>query len=304
MGRHRHGRARLRDLDPAVVCLRPAGRTVPVRLPARLDPIGGGEVLFRRGRHLGAPDPAHHPARFHLGIQLVHRDHASGEGVLRLPAPPADGDARRLHVARLHPLLRLLGGHAGADVLPHRHLGRAPEALRGDQVLPLHPVRFGAHAGRHPGAVLLQLYRARGDRPQGPGQRTDVRYHDAVHDRPARSCRPAVLDLPRVLRRLRDQGADVPVPHLASRRARRGTDRGLGDPGRRPAEDGDVRLHPLVAPAPARRHEEGGAVGGRPGHRRDRLRRARRDGAEGHEEAGRVLVGVPPRLRHARACSR
>ena len=41
---------------------------------------------------------------------------------------------------------------------------------------------------------------------------------------------------------LRDQGADVPVPHLASGRARRGADRRLGHPRRRPAEDGDLRI--------------------------------------------------------------
>ena len=60
---------------------------------------------------------------------------------------------------------------------------------------------------------------------------------------------PAVLVLPRLLPRLRDQGADVPVPHLAARRPRRGAHRGLGDPGRRPAEDGDLRLRPLLAAA-------------------------------------------------------
>ena len=60
---------------------------------------------------------------------------------------------------------------------------------------------------------------------------------------------PAVLVLPRLLPGLRDQGPDVPVPHLAARRARRGADRGLRDPGRRAAEDGDLRLHPLLAAA-------------------------------------------------------
>ena len=41
--------------------------------------------------------------------------------------------------------------------------------------------------------------------------------------------------------RLRDQGAGLPVPHLAARRARRGADADLDDPGRRPAEDGRLR---------------------------------------------------------------
>ena len=40
-------------------------------------------------------------------------------------------------------------------------------------------------------------------------------------------------DLRRAVPRLRDQGADVPVPHVAARRAHRGADRRLGAPGRR-----------------------------------------------------------------------
>ena len=44
---------------------------------------------------------------------------------------------------------------------------------------------------------------------------------------------------------VRDQGADVPVPHLVAGRARAGADRRLGDPGRGAAEDGHVRLPAL-----------------------------------------------------------
>ena len=36
----------------------------------------------------------------------------------------------------------VLGDHAGADVLHHRHLGRRTATLRGDQVLPLYAGRF------------------------------------------------------------------------------------------------------------------------------------------------------------------
>ncbi len=50
------------------------------------------------------------------------------------------------------------------------------------------------------------------------------------------------LALRRVLPRLRGEGADVPVPHVAARRARRGADRRLGDSGGDHAQDGDVRL--------------------------------------------------------------
>ena len=44
--------------------------------------------------------------------------------------------------------------------------------------------------------------------------------------------RPAVVGLPGVLPRVRHQGPDVPVPHLAARRAHRRADGRLGDPGR------------------------------------------------------------------------
>ena len=53
------------------------------------------------------------------------------------------------------------------------------------------------------------------------------------------------LAFARLLPRLRDQGPDVPVPHLAARRPRRGADGGLGDPGRRAAQARRLRLHPV-----------------------------------------------------------
>ena len=63
--------------------------------------------------------------------------------------------------------------------------------------------------------------------------------------------RPAVVGLPGVLPRLRHQGPDVPVPHVAARRAHRRADGRLGDSGGRPAEDGDVRVHPVQPADPA-----------------------------------------------------
>ncbi len=117
-----------------------------------------------------------------------------------------------------------------------------------------------------------------------------------------RSRRREQLWLLRGLRaRVRHQGAALPAAHLAARRARRGADRRLGHPRRRPPQDGDVRLPPLRAAAlPARRRTRRRRciVGARRG--RHRLRRAGRDRAAGPEEAGRVLVGVAPGLR---ACS-
>ena len=56
-----------------------------------------------------------------------------------------------------------------------------------------------------------------------------------------------------ILLRVCHQGADVPVPHLAAGRAHRSAHGRLGDPGRRLAEDGHVRIHPLLAAAAAAR---------------------------------------------------
>ena len=62
----------------------------------------------------------------------------------------------------------------------------------------------------------------------------------------------------RVRAGVRHQGADVPAPHLVARRARRGADRRLGDPGRRAAEVRHLRLPALRdAAVPARRARPG-----------------------------------------------
>ena len=57
------------------------------------------------------------------------------------------------------------------------------------------------------------------------------------------------------LHRLRHQDPDVPVPHLAARRARRGADADQRDPGRRAPQDGHLRhpAHQLRHPARRRR---------------------------------------------------
>ena len=117
---------------------------------------------------------------------------------------------------------------------------------------------------------------------------------------------PATQDLvvPGVCRGVCDQGAALPVPHVAARRARRGAHGRFGDPGRRAPENGHLRAHPLCVPAVSRRGRVLRALHRRAGGGRHRLRRAGRDGAAGHEEAGGVLVGEPPglcRARHLRA---
>ena len=109
---------------------------------------------------------------------------------------------------------------------------------------------------------------------------------------------PAVLGVPRLLRGLRHQGADVPGAHLAPRRARRGAHGGLRDPGRRAPQDGRLR-HAALLPAllPGRRRHVH-PVGRRAVGDRDRVRRAGVAGAEGPQEARRLLEREPHGLRH------
>ena len=118
-----------------------------------------------------------------------------------------------------------------------------------DQVLPLHAVRLGADDRQLPGALLPVATGARRRR-----RCAHVRHARAARPRRAASrARPQAADLRRHVHRLRHQGADVPVPHLAARRAHPGAHAGLGDPGRRAAEARHVRLHPHRHPDPARR---------------------------------------------------
>ena len=171
--------------------------------------------------------------------------------------------ARHLRRARLLPLLRLLGADAGADVLPHRHLGRAAQGVRGDQVLPLHAGRLGADpAGADRALLPLGAHHARRRHAGAPHLRHGqarlrqrlggARALDAL--RPATDAR----GVGRLLRRLRHQDPHVPAAHLAARCARRGADGDQRHPRRRFAQDGHLRH-----PARELRHAaRGDAVGG------------------------------------------
>ena len=122
-----------------------------------------------------------------------------------------------------------------------------------------------------------------------------TKYHQFAFDE-----RAAVVGVPGVLPGLRDQGADVSVPHLAARRPYRRADRRLGHPGGRAPEDGHLRLPPLqpadsAGSDAAVRADDGAAV-----DYRDCLRRAGGAGAEGLEAAGRLFVGQPHGDGHAR----
>ena len=110
--------------------------------------------------------------------------------------------------ARPLPLLRLLGADARPHVRHDRRLGRDEPHQERDQVLPLHDVRLGADARRHP----LRGVRVR-------ARRTAAR-------RASTTSSSSASMLPRhvqiwlcggVHARLRHQGADVPGAHVAAR---------------------------------------------------------------------------------------
>ena len=163
-------------------------------------------------------------------------------------------------------------------------MGRGAADLRELQVLPLHPARLGPDAA---GDDLHGLSRAHDRHPDAAQIRLRSRRADVA--------------VARLLRVVRGQDADVAGPHLASRRARRGPDGGVGDPRRRPLEARRLRLRPLLAAdVPGRfgaaRLDHRGPVG-----RRGRLYQPRRAGADRHEEADRLFVDCAHGVRHRRA---
>ena len=142
------GLARLPGQPAAVVLVRPRRERLPVRRARGVDPLDRRPVPARRRRHLDALDPAHDAARVRSRSCRPGRRHERVRAVLRVPAAAPDRHAGRLLRARHVPVLRVLGGHAGADVLPDRDLGRHAAAVRRDQVLPLHAGRLGGDAAR------------------------------------------------------------------------------------------------------------------------------------------------------------
>ena len=111
-----------------------------------------------------------------------------GEGILHLVPGAADRHARRLHVAGLLPVLRLLGSHAGADVSADRHLGRPAQAVCGHQVLSLHPAGLGADAAERPVPVLLPSHADRRLHLQHSGALPHRAADSAVYGATAASC--------------------------------------------------------------------------------------------------------------------
>jgi hypothetical protein len=93
----------------------------------------------------------------------------------------------------------------------------------------------------------------------------------------------------------------VPIVPLHTWLPRRGADRGFGDPGRRAAEDGHLRLHQARLPAVPAGRECRRRMGNAGRRRKHRLRCLPGAGADRHQEDHRVFLDQPPRLRDAGA---
>ena len=197
-----------------------------------------------------------------------------------------DGHLRRAGPVRLLPVL---GDDADPDVPVDRHLGRRSAHLRHAQVRALHRLR------QHPDAGRGDLPRAVDPRRRRRGL---VRLRRPAAGQAAAAGTDAAAD--RLWPLVRDQGADGAAAHLAARRPRRGADHRLGDPGRRDAEDGHLRLHEAGLPAVPRGHAVADAAADDAGRDQHHLRRGPGAGAGRHQEDHRLLVDQPPRLRHAR----
>ena len=179
--------------------VRPHDAVAAVRRTRILDRCAERLVSPRHRRHRDAAhraDGLYDAAR--RDRRLVEHRQAAG-AVLRLL--PRDGRThdRRVLRRRCAPFLRILGSDADPDVPDHRDLGRRAPRLRHHQVFPVHLPRLGPDARR----AHLAVPRRRKLRD---------RRHAAVADRHDR----AGPHIPRILRRIRSQGADVARAHLVA----------------------------------------------------------------------------------------
>ena len=212
--------------------------------------VGDRRDLAADARAVGV----HHRLVRRLLVEPLPRA-AQPEGVPRADPDPRDRHERHVHRPGPDPLLRVLRDRAAPDVLHDRRLGRPEPRVRVDQVLPVHAVRLGADAAELPGALLQGRRRRRTSRAS---QHSFDMVLLSQRGRRGPRAQHADPDLRGHVPRLRDQGADVPVPHVAARRAHRGADGRFGAAGRDPAEARRLRLHPhRAADAPARPRRRG-----------------------------------------------
>ena len=232
------------------------------------------QLSHGRRRHLAAVRDPDHRADAVLHRRELGSDRDPRQGIHDRVSGAGNADGRHLLGARSRALLSVLRRRPDSDVPDHRRVGRPAPGLCQLQILPLHAARLGADAARHHGDVL--------------GGR-----HDRHPDAHALFllARIAEMGVARVLCVVRGEDADVAGAYLAAGRACGGADRGLGDPGRHPAENGRLRFPALLAAdVPACL---GGfrAAGLRALGHRHHLHLAGRDDAGRHEEADRLFVG-------------
>ena len=220
LARRVRGRGGLLDL------LRPVRRAAPAGLLGRLDPGVRRAPVVRHRRHRAGDDRGDRAAgadrdRRGLGGQAAGR---AQRGRVPVADPAAAGHHdRRVRRDRRVPVLRAVRGHADPDVLPHRVLRRGPAAVRGGQVLPVLVPRRPDHAGLGDRRVLAGGRRAR---------HRHVRLGHAGPGGLGRAAGEPDLDLPRLLPRVRGEGAAGATAHLAAGRGRGGADRRRRDPDR------------------------------------------------------------------------
>ena len=199
-------------------------------VPAAQHPLCGG-----RGRYQPFPGAPHHPAHAHRHPLQQPLRQAPDRELPGAHAAVGGGHDGRLRGAGPGALLRLFRGEPDPHVFPHRRVGRPESGVRRAQVLPLHLCRLGADGGRHPPGLLLDRH----VRHRRPAERTD-------------SGPGADVGLRGLCAGLCGEDAALPLPHLAARRARAGPHGWLHHPGRRPPEDGHLRLpaagHPALSP--------------------------------------------------------
>ena len=207
-------------------------------------PVGrvGRPVVVRGGRRL--LDLARHGHDVHVpdrGRRVVE-GRPPGAPLHGDLAVPGDRDHRCVPVAGPAAVLPVLRGAAVPDVLHHRRVGLEAARLRRHEVPAVHDVRLGVPARRHPLPVRA------GREPARAGRRSTSRALEQL----AAVDRRRTVAVPRLLHRVRGEGAGVALAHVAARRAHRGADQGLDRAGGDPAEDGSLR-HAAVQPRPVPR---------------------------------------------------
>src|SRR5262249_32253276 len=85
---------------------------------------------------------------------VVGGDREPGQRILRVHAHAAGRHARSLYLARLLPLLRVLGSDARADVFPDRRMGWAEKTVRRHQILFIYAGWIGSFTARNSGSVF------------------------------------------------------------------------------------------------------------------------------------------------------